>query len=76
MAHVAAAVPPMEPHVLIQLVFVPERLPALEAFKGSKGLTNKKMLESGILGKGRESMEEWTRFTKHDDWVGIPSRGK
>lgn len=75
MAHVAAAVPPVIPHVLIQLVFVPKRLPALEAFKGSKGLTNKKMLESGILGKGRERMEEWTRL-QHDDWVGIPSRGR
>lgn len=53
MAHITAAVPSVIPYVLIQLVFVPERFTALETFKGSKGLTNKKMLESGILGKGK-----------------------
>lgn len=40
MAHVTAAVPPMVPHVLVQLVFISEGFPALGTFKGSKGLTD------------------------------------
>lgn len=54
MAHVTAAVPPVVPHVLVQLVFISEGFPALGTFKGSKGLTDEQMLESGILGKRRE----------------------
>ncbi len=40
MAHVTAAVPPVVPHVLVQLVFIPKGFPALRTFKGSKGLTD------------------------------------